>query len=108
MKIRKKDPVLLVDNDKAGNCIKEVNKDNKDFRIISLSEADEKFTTIESLFSDDDKGKFGLVDESGKSVKNSSTSKIFKNHILKNQDEVSLRTKANFAKLFEMLFEELE
>lgn len=108
MKIRKKDPILLVDNDKAGNCIKEVNKDNKDFRIISLSEADEKFTTIESLFSDEDKEKFGLVDESGKPVKHASTSTIFKNHILKNQEEVSLRTKANFAKLFEKLFEELE
>ena len=108
MKIRKKDPILLVDNDKAGNCIKEVNKDNKDFRIISLSEADEKFTTIESLFSDEDKGKFGLVDENGKTVKHASTSTICKNHILKNQDGVSEETKANFAKLFEMLFEELE
>ena len=108
MKIRKKDPVLLVDNDKAGNCIKEVNKDNKDFRIISLSEADEKFKTIESLFSDEDKGKFGLIDESGKFVKHASTSTIFKNYILKNQDEVSAETKENFAKLFEMLFEELE
>lgn len=108
MKIRKKDPILLVDNDKAGNCIKEVNKDNKDFRIISLSEADEKFTTIESLFSDEDKEKFGLVDESGKTVKHASTSTIFKNQILKKQDEVSAETKENFAKLFEMLFEELE
>lgn len=108
MKIRKKDPILLVDNDKAGNCIKEVNKDNKDFRIISLSEADEKFTTIESLFSDEDKEKFGLVDESGKPVKHASTSTIFKNQILKKQDEVSAETKENFAKLFEMLFEELE
>ena len=108
MKIRKKDPILLVDNDKAGNCIKEVNKDNKDFRIISLSEADEKFMTIESLFSDEDKEKFGLVDESGKTVKHASTSTIFKNQILKKQDEVSAETKKNFAKLFEMLFEELE
>lgn len=108
MKIRKKDPILLVDNDKAGNCIKEVNKDNKDFRIILLSEADEKFTTIESLFSDEDKEKFGLVDESGKPVKHASTSTIFKNQILKKQDEVSAETKENFAKLFEMLFEELE
>lgn len=108
MKIRKKDPILLVDNDKAGNCIKEVNKNNKDFRIISLSEADEKFKTIESLFSDEDKGKFGLVDESGKSVKHASTSTIFKNHILKNQDEVSAETKANFKKLFETISKELE
>lgn len=108
MKIRKKDPILLVDNDKAGNCIKEVNKDNKDFRIISLSEADEKFTTIESLFSVEDKGKFGLVDESGKLVKHASTSTIFKNHILKNEDEVSEETKANFKKFFNKLSEELE
>ncbi|MBR4600147.1 MAG: hypothetical protein IKO39_08875 [Treponema sp.] len=68
---------------------------------------DEKFKAIESLFSDEDKEKFGLVDESGKSVKHASTSTIFKNHILKNQDEVSEETKENFAKLFEMLFEEL-
>lgn len=108
MKIRKKDPILLVDNDKAGNCIKEVNEDNKDFKIISLSDADEKFKAIESLFSDEDKGKFGLIDESGKTVKHASTSTIFKNHILKNQDEVSAETKENFAKLFKMLFEELE
>ena len=105
MKIRKKDPILLVDNDKAGNCIKEINKDNKDFRIISLSEADENFKTIESLFSDGDKGKFGLVDESGKTVKHASTSTIFKNHILKNQDEVSEKTKNNFKKLFNKLVE---
>ncbi len=108
IKIRKKDPVLLVDNDKAGNCIKEVNKDNKDFKIISLSDADEKFKAIESLFSDEDKRKFGLVDESGKTVKHASTSTIFKNHILKNQDEVSEETKANFEKLFETISKELE
>ena len=105
MKIRKKEPILLVDNDKAGNCIKEVNKDNKDFKIISLSDADEKFKAIESLFSDEDKGNFGLVDESGKSVKHASTSTIFKNHILKNQDEVSEETKNNFKKLFDKLVE---
>ena len=76
--------------------------------VDTSATSDENFKTIESLFSDEDKGKFGLVDESGKSVKHASTSTIFKNHILKNQDEVSAETKENFAKLFETISKELE
>ena len=108
LEIRKKDPILLVDNDKAGACMKEVNKDNKDFTIISLSDADASFKAIESLFSEDDLKKFGLVDDSGKTVKHASTSTLFKNQILKNEDEISEETKTNFAKLFDTLFAETE
>ena len=108
LKIRKKDPILLVDNDKAGNCIKEVNKDNKDFKIISLSDVNSNFKTIESLFSEVDLKKFGLIDETGKSIKHASTSTVFKNQILKNKDEISEETKDNFSKLFDTIFEETE
>lgn len=104
MKIRKKDPILLVDNDKAGNCIKEVNKDNKDFTIISLSDVDSNFKTIESLFSKEDLTKFGLIDTEGKFIKHSSTSTIFKNNVLKKINEISDETKKNFTNLFDFIF----
>ncbi len=104
LEIRKKDPILLVDNDKAGACMKEVNNGNKDFTIISLSDADTSFKAIESLFSSDDVIQFGLVDDNGKAVKHASTSTVFKNQILKNKDKISEETKANFAKLFDTLF----
>ena len=105
MKIRKKDPILLVDNDKAGSCMKEVNKGNKDFTIISLKEANESFKDIESLFSKTDLEKYNLIDSDGKFVKHASTSSVFKNQILKNNDSVSEETKNNFAKLFDKIFE---
>mgnify|MGYP002862172825 CR=1 FL=1 len=108
LEIRKKDPILLVDNDQAGACMKEVNKGNKDFTIISLSDADASFEAIESLFSADDLKKFGLVDDNGKAVKHASTSTVFKNQILKKKNEISEETKANFVKLFNTLFAETE
>lgn len=106
MKIRHKDPILLVDNDKAGNCIKEVNKDNKDFIIISLNEADGSFKTIESLFTQEDLKKFSLIDGAGK--KHASTSSVFKNQILKNKNFISEKTKSNFLKLFDLIISKTE
>ena len=106
MKIRKKDPILLVDNDKAGNCMKDVNKENKDFTILSLNQADSSFKTIESLFEPEDLKKFSLVDSEGK--KHASTSTVFKNQVLKNADEISKTTKQNFEKLFDLIFAETE
>lgn len=106
MKIRKKDPILLVDNDKAGNCMKDVNKENKDFTILSLNQADSSFKTIESLFDPEDLKKFSLVDSEGK--KHASTSTVFKNQVLKNADEISKITKQNFEKLFDLIFAETE
>ena len=106
MKIRKKDPILLVDNDKAGNCMKDVNKENKDFTILSLNQADSSFKTIESLFDPEDLKKFSLVDSEGK--KHASTSTVFKNQVLKNADEISKSTKQNFEKLFDLIFAETE
>ena len=106
MKIRKKDPILLVDNDRAGNCMKDVNKENKDFTILSLNQADSSFKTIESLFDPEDLKKFSLVDSEGK--KHASTSTVFKNQVLKNADEISKTTKQNFEKLFDLIFAETE
>ena len=106
MKIRHKDPILLVDNDKAGNCIKEVNKDNKDFIIISLDEADGSFKTIESLFTQEDLEKFSLIDGEGK--KHASTSSVFKNQILKNKNLISEKTKSNFLNLFDLIISKTE
>ena len=106
MKIRHKDPIPLVDNDKAGNCIKEVNKDNKDFIIISLNEADDSFKTIESLFTQEDLKKFYLIDSAGK--KHASTSSVFKNQILKNKNFISEETKSNFLKLFDLIISKTE
>lgn len=105
MKIRKKDPILLVDNDKAGNCMKEVNKENMDFKVISLKEINDSFKDIESLFSKTDLEKFKLIDEDGNFVKHASTSSVFKNQILKNKDSISDETKDNFTKLFDKLDE---
>ena len=105
MKIRKKDPILLVDNDKAGSCMKEVNKDNKDFKVISLKEINESFKEIESLFAKDDLEKFNLIDSDGQIIKHASTSSVFKNHILKNKDSITDETKNNFKNFFDKLEE---
>lgn len=105
MKIRKKDPILLVDNDKAGSCMKEVNKDNKDFKVISLKEINDSFKEIESLFTKDDLEKFNLIDSDGQIIKHASTSSVFKNHILKNKDSITDETKNNFKNLFDKLEE---
>ena len=105
MKIRKKDPILLVDNDKAGSCMKEVNKDNKDFKVISLKEINDSFKEIESLFAKDDLEKFNLIDSDGQIIKHASTSSVFKNHILKNKDSITDETKNNFKNLFDKLEE---
>jgi len=95
LRIRKHNPILLVDNDNAGRQMKSVNDDHSALKVISLGEIDQKFKSIESLFTDDDLKKFGL-DE-----KHASTSSIFKNHVAKS--ELSADTLSNFGKLFSHL-----
>ena len=102
IRIRKHDPILLVDNDKAGQQMKNVNKESE-LEVIALSDIDSNFKTIESLFSQEDLNTFGLLDENGKFVKHASTSTVFKNMILKNKDSISDDTKANFRKVFDWL-----
>ncbi len=102
LKIRKNNPTLLVDNDKAGQSMKDVNKDS-DLKIISLDEVDSNFKTIESLFSQDDLQKFKLADTKGNFNKHASTSALFKTKVIKEPTLLSDATKENFKKLFERL-----
>lgn len=102
LKIRKNNPTLLVDNDKAGQSMKDVNKDS-DLIIISLDEVDANFKTIESLFSQEDLQKFNLADTKGNFNKHASTSALFKTKVIKAPTLLSDETKSNFNKLFERL-----
>lgn len=102
LKIRKNNPTLLVDNDKAGQSMKDVNK-NSDLKIISLDEVDANFKTIESLFSQEDLQKFNLADTKGNCNKHASTSALFKTKVIKEPTLLSDETKSNFNKLFERL-----
>lgn len=102
LKIRKNNPTLLVDNDKAGQSMKSVNKDS-DLKIISLDEVDANFKTIESLFSQEDLQKFNLADSKGNFNKHASTSALFKTKVIMDSTLLSDETKSNFNKLFERL-----
>lgn len=102
LKIRKNNPTLLVDNDKAGQSMKSVNKDS-DLKIISLDEVDANFKTIESLFSQEDFQKFNLADSKGNFNKHASTSALFKTKVIMDSTLLSDETKSNFNKLFERL-----
>lgn len=103
LEIRRHNPRLLVDNDKAGQSMEKVNANDSELEVISLGDVDPNFKTIESLFSPEDLKNFGLVDNKGNFIKHASTSTLFKNQVLKNIDSISEETKKNFEKLFERL-----
>ncbi|WP_295683863.1 AAA family ATPase [uncultured Fibrobacter sp.] len=107
IRIRKHDPILLVDNDEAGRLMKKVNEKDSALKVRVLSEANEDFKTIESLFAQEDLQKFNLLDENGKFVKHASTSTVFKNQVQKNSNSISKATKDNFEKLFKYLEDEI-
>lgn len=100
IKIRK-DAILLVDNDKAGQSMKALNGDS-DLKVITLSDIDPSFKEIESLFSSDDLEMYNLY------KKNYSKSIIFKNKIIYKDGKISDQTKDNFKKVFDKLKEETE
>lgn len=102
----RRDAFILVDNDEAGNRMKNLNKDS-DFTVRSLGDIDAGFKTIESLFTHDDLAAFGLLDENGAFIKHASTSSVFKNRLLRGDESVSDETKSNFEKLFDKICEEL-
>lgn len=106
IRIRRHNPILLVDNDEAGQLMKRANEKDSVLKVCILSDVDEKFKTIESLFAQEDLQKFNLLDENGKFVKHASTSTVFKNQIQKNSNSISKATKDNFEKLFKYLEEE--
>jgi len=103
IEIRRHNPRLLVDNDRAGQSMEKVNANDSELEVISLGDVDPNFKTIESLFSPEDLKNFGLVDNKGNFIKHASTSTLFKNQVLKNIDSISEETKKNFEKLFERL-----
>ena len=101
LRIRKHDPILLVDNDNAGQLMKGVNEKDSALKVISLDEIGQDFKTIESLFAETDLKKYGLIDENLRYIKHASTSSVFKNHV--KTSDLCKETLANFTKLFNYL-----
>lgn len=104
IKIRKHHPFLLADADAAGKAIQKANAESE-LKVMILSDIDEKFKEIESLFSSEDAKKFGLVDSKGHSVKHHSVSSVFKNMVISDPSCVSEETKENFKKVFEAIID---
>lgn len=100
LKIRKHGPILMVDGDKAGVAMKNNNNDVSELDVFTLKDVDEKFKEIESLFTTDDLQELGLVDKSGKVVKHSGKSAVFKTYT-DIANTVSQETIANFKKVFD-------
>lgn len=101
---KKRNPILLVDGDKAGEAIKKLNGDNKDLLVISLSEINPAFKEIEALFTEEDRIKFGIQKENGKYVKSSILSSNIKNY--SKDKDFSDETKSNFKKVLDYIIEQ--
>lgn len=86
LKIRK-DSILLVDGDKAGEKTNELSK-HSDLKVLTLADVNSKFNEIESLFSKEDLKKSNLLDKNGKILKYNSTSVTFKNRIIRNREKI--------------------
>ena len=104
IKIRKNNPILLVDSDGAGKAMEKINKDSE-LKVVSLSSISDKFVEIEDLFSPEDIIKFGIKDEKGESIKHVSSSSVIKNIIIANPKTVSTKTKENFSNLLNILLQ---
>ena len=104
LQIRKHNPTLIVDGDKAGKEMKNTNKES-DLTVVCLKDVNEKFGEIESLFSNEDLIKFNLIDDKGKPIKHASTSSIFKKTVLMDNTIVSKETMDNFKQLFDKLID---
>ena len=96
IRIKKHDPILLVDSDGAGKSMVNTNKDSE-LTVVKLNDVDVNFKQIESLFENGD-----LVKNNCK-VKHSSTSSILKNY--STLKDFSTETIDNFKKLFEYLLD---
>lgn len=100
--IRKHNPILLVDGDAAGKSMKEFCENNKtELKVFSLSEVDESFKTIESLFSANDLTNLKIKDAAGNIEKHSSSSAILKTFC--RLENFSKATINNFKKLFNFI-----
>ncbi len=98
--IKKHNPILIVDGDGAGKSMKHINSDSE-LTVISLTDIDSTFKTIESLFAPEDLKKLELVDSKGKYIKKSSFSAVFKTFV--KDYKLSEITKNNFVKIFKYL-----
>ena len=99
-----KNPILLVDNDDKGLTIKKINEENGAKAIvIHLGEVNSSFKTIESLFSEDDLNKLGLIKENERFVKYYILAASIKHLMEIDTNSVSDETKKNFKELFEYI-----
>ena len=104
LKIRK-DAIVLVDNDTAGQRMKEINGKDSELKVVSLADIDKNFTEIESLFSKEDLRKCELIDGNGEIIKHASTSAVFKKRLANDSSYITDETRNNFEKLFNYLTE---
>lgn len=106
IELRKNNPILLVDGDKAGQAMKEINSQSSELTVLMLSDIDTKFKSIESLFAPEDLISLGLQNENGKFVKHASVSSIIKTNAEKYTfSEVTIN---NFKKLFDRIIKAVE
>lgn len=102
LKIRKNNPILMVDGDGAGKAMKTFNeKNHSELKVFTLSEVKDTFKEIEYLFSADDHKAFGLQTSAGEYVKSSSISAQFKT--FGDVNKVSKETEANFKSVFNFI-----
>ena len=104
LKIRE-DAIVLVDNDTAGQRMKEINDEASELKVISLADIDKNFKEIESLFSKEDLRKCELIDGNGEIIKHASTSAVFKKRLANDSSYITDETRNNFEKLFNYLTE---
>ena len=101
LKIKKHDPILLVDSDRAGQSMKSLNNADSELQVISLNEIDSSFKMIENLFTPEDREKIGILEKNGKFIKSSPNSALFKTFV--NDYGISEKTKENFNKVFKYI-----
>ena len=93
-KIRKYDSILLTDSDSNGRVMRGlILQSGKGPKVISLHEVNDKFVTIESLFSDNDKKEFNINKKDWMGT-------AFKKMIIRRVVTVDEETKNNFKQLF--------
>lgn len=102
MRLKRKDAILLVDNDNAGKGMSDVCKDS-DMKVASIGDINPELKTIESLFSNEDSDKFKISTDN----KHASNSSLFKKKVLKDPSSISDETKENFKALFDKIKNEI-
>ncbi len=101
--IRKNNPILMVDGDKAGYAMQKANKENSVLEVFTLKDVSADFSEIESLFTTSDAKKVGLLTDSGTTyIKQSNLSAVFKTYT-DIEKTLSKTTIANFKKVFDYI-----